>query len=80
LSGGEQQRVALARALVHRPKVVFADEPTGNLDTDTAAKTLALLIGLCTERQTSLVMVTHSDEAAKAMGRTLRLTKKGLVC
>ena len=80
LSGGEQQRVALARALVHRPKVVFADEPTGNLDTDTAAKTLALLIGLCTERQTSLVMVTHSDEAARAMGRTLRLTKKGLVC
>lgn len=80
LSGGEQQRVALARALVHRPKVVFADEPTGNLDTDTAAKTLALLVGLCRERQTSLVMVTHSDEAARAMGRTLRLTKKGLMC
>jgi putative ABC transport system ATP-binding protein len=79
LSGGEQQRVALARALVHRPKVVFADEPTGNLDTDTATKTLALLIDLCNERQTSLVMVTHSDEAARAMGRTLRLTKKGLV-
>ncbi|MSP36656.1 MAG: ABC transporter ATP-binding protein [Limnohabitans sp.] len=79
LSGGEQQRVALARALVHGPKVVFADEPTGNLDTDTAAKTLALLIGLCRERQTSLVMVTHSDEAAQSMGRTLRLTKKGLV-
>jgi predicted ABC-type transport system involved in lysophospholipase L1 biosynthesis ATPase subunit len=80
LSGGEQQRVALARALVHRPKVVFADEPTGNLDADTAAKTLALLIGLCRERQTSLVMVTHSDEAAKSMGRALRLTQKGLVC
>jgi predicted ABC-type transport system involved in lysophospholipase L1 biosynthesis ATPase subunit len=80
LSGGEQQRVALARALVHRPKVVFADEPTGNLDTDTAAKTLALLIGLCRERRTSLVMVTHSDEAARSMGRTLRLTQKGLVC
>jgi putative ABC transport system ATP-binding protein len=79
LSGGEQQRVALARALVHQPKVVFADEPTGNLDTDTAAKTLALLIGLCQERQTSLVMVTHSDEAARSMGRTLRLTKNGLV-
>lgn len=80
LSGGEQQRVALARALVHRPKVVFADEPTGNLDTDTAAKTLALLIGLCRERETSLVMVTHSDEAARSMGRTLRLTQKGLLC
>jgi ABC-type lipoprotein export system ATPase subunit len=50
------------------------------LDTDTAAKTLALLVGLCQERQTSLVMVTHSDEAARAMGRTLRLTKKGLLC
>jgi len=80
LSGGEQQRVALARALVHRPKVVFADEPTGNLDTDTAAKSLALLTGLCRERQTSLVMVTHSDEAARAMDRTLRLTKQGLLC
>ena len=80
LSGGEQQRVALARALVHRPKVVFADEPTGNLDTDTAAKSLALQTGLCRERRTSLVMVTHSDEAARAMDRTLRLTKQGLVC
>jgi ABC-type lipoprotein export system ATPase subunit len=80
LSGGEQQRVALARALVHQPQVVFADEPTGNLDTTTAANTLALLIELCTARQTSLVVVTHSDEAARAMGRTLRLTTQGLVC
>jgi putative ABC transport system ATP-binding protein len=80
LSGGEQQRVALARALVHRPKVVFADEPTGNLDTTTAAHTLALLIELCSAGQTSLVVVTHSDEAARAMGRTLRLTPQGLVC
>jgi len=80
LSGGEQQRVALARALVHHPKVVFADEPTGNLDTTTAASTLALLLELCTARQTSLVVVTHSDEAARAMGRSLRLTPQGLVC
>jgi predicted ABC-type transport system involved in lysophospholipase L1 biosynthesis ATPase subunit len=80
LSGGEQQRVALARALVHHPKVVFADEPTGNLDTTTAAKTLALLIDLCTAGQTSLVVVTHSDDAARAMGRTLRLTPQGLLC
>ena len=80
LSGGEQQRVALARALVHQPKVVFADEPTGNLDTTTAANTLTLLIDLCTARQTSLVVVTHSDDAARAMGRTLRLTPQGLLC
>ena len=80
LSGGEQQRVALARALVHQPKVVFADEPTGNLDTTTAANTLALLIDLCSARQTSLVVVTHSDEAARSIGRTLRLTSQGLVC
>ena len=80
LSGGEQQRVALARALVHHPKVVFADEPTGNLDTTTAAKTLALLIDLCTAGQTSLVVVTHSDDAARSMGRTLRLTPQGLLC
>jgi len=79
LSGGEQQRVALARALVHHPKVVFADEPTGNLDTTTAANTLGLLIELCTARQTSLVVVTHSDDAARAMGRTLHLTPLGLV-
>ena len=80
LSGGEQQRVALARALVHKPKVVFADEPTGNLDTTTAANTLALLIDLCKARQTSLVVVTHSDEAARSIGKTLRLTPQGLVC
>lgn len=80
LSGGEQQRVALARALVHKPKVVFADEPTGNLDTTTAANTLALLIDLCKARQTSLVVVTHSDEAARSIGKTLRLTRQGLVC
>jgi putative ABC transport system ATP-binding protein len=80
LSGGEQQRVALARALVHHPKVVFADEPTGNLDTTTAAKTLALLIDLCSAGKTSLVVVTHSDDAARAMGRTLRLTPQGLLC
>ncbi len=80
LSGGEQQRVALARALVHRPKVVFADEPTGNLDTVTAAYTLDLLIELCVSRQSSLVVVTHSDDAARSIGRTLRLTSQGFVC
>jgi ABC-type lipoprotein export system ATPase subunit len=71
---------ALARALVHKPKVVFADEPTGNLDTTTAANTLALLIDLCKASQTSLVVVTHSDEAARSIGKTFRLTPQGLVC
>lgn len=80
LSGGEQQRVALARALVHNPKVVFADEPTGNLDTTTAAHTLALLIDVCRARQASVVMVTHSDEAARSMDRTVHLTQQGFVC
>jgi putative ABC transport system ATP-binding protein len=80
LSGGQRQRVAIARALVNNPSIILADEPTGNLDTVTAAHTLALLIDLCRARQTSLVMVTHSDEAARAMGRTLRLTPQGLVC
>jgi len=79
LSGGEQQRVALARALVHQPKVVFADEPTGNLDTSTSTKVLSMLIDLCKGSSTSLVVVTHSDEAAMTMGRRLRLTPKGLV-
>jgi ABC-type lipoprotein export system ATPase subunit len=79
LSGGEQQRVALARSLVHQPHVIFADEPTGNLDTVTAAQTLALLIDLCRARQTSLILVTHSDEAAKSMGQCWRLTSRGLV-
>jgi ABC-type lipoprotein export system ATPase subunit len=79
LSGGEQQRVALARALVHQPRVVFADEPTGNLDTTTAANSLAMLIELCTAQNTSLVMVTHDDGAARAMGRSLHLTPQGLI-
>jgi putative ABC transport system ATP-binding protein len=59
---------------------VFADEPTGNLDTNTAAKTMDLLVGLCRKLQTSLIMVTHSDVAAQSMDRTLRLTKQGLLC
>jgi len=79
LSGGEQQRVALARSLVHEPQVIFADEPTGNLDTVTASHALSLLIDLCRARQTSLILVTHSDDAARSMGKCLRLTSKGLV-
>jgi putative ABC transport system ATP-binding protein len=74
LSGGEQQRVALARALVHRPEIVLADEPTGNLDPETANKALALLCHTCREQGASLIMVTHSAEAAARLDRTFVLT------
>lgn len=74
LSGGEQQRVALARALVHRPKIVFADEPTGNLDPITANLALELLCCTCRENNAALVMVTHSEKAAERLDRRLVLT------
>ena len=74
LSGGEQQRVALARALVHQPAVVLADEPTGNLDPETANKALNLLCSTCREQGASLIMVTHSAEAAARLDRTFVLT------
>ena len=74
LSGGEQQRIALARALVHRPKVVLADEPTGNLDPVTANLALELLCRTCREHNAALVMVTHSEKAAERLDRRLFLT------
>src|SRR5215475_4595788 len=64
LSGGQMQRVAIARALVHSPKVLLADEPTGNLDNTTGAKILGLLLRLTREKGTATLMATHSDEAA----------------
>lgn len=64
LSGGQMQRVAIARALVHSPKVLLADEPTGNLDNTTGAKILELLLRLTRERNTATLMATHSVEAA----------------
>jgi len=64
LSGGQMQRVAIARALVHPPKVLLADEPTGNLDNTTGAKILELLLRLTRERNTATLMATHSAEAA----------------
>lgn len=73
LSGGEQQRVALARALVHQPVLVLADEPTGNLDPETANKALSLLCETCREQGASLIMVTHSAEAAARLDRTFVL-------
>ena len=73
LSGGEQQRVALARAFMNRPKILFCDEPTGNLDGDTAHAMVELIFGLNHERQTTLVLVTHDLELAKRCQRILRL-------
>ncbi len=73
LSGGEQQRVALARALVHQPEIVMADEPTGNLDPETAQKALNLLCSTCREQGAALLMVTHSAESAARLDRTFVL-------
>jgi lipoprotein-releasing system ATP-binding protein len=73
LSGGEQQRVAVARAVVGRPRVVLADEPTGNLDPVTAAEVQALLFELQKEQGCSLIIATHSRSLALAMDRTMRL-------
>lgn len=79
LSGGEQQRVALARAFVNEPKILFCDEPTGNLDGDTAGKVEELIFGLNRERQTTLVMVTHDLELAQKCGRVLKLRRGDVV-
>jgi putative ABC transport system ATP-binding protein len=73
LSGGEQQRVALARAFINRPKILFCDEPTGNLDDDTAHAMVELVFGLNQEKGTTLVLVTHNLELAKRCQRLLRL-------
>lgn len=78
LSGGEQQRVALARAFMNRPKILFCDEPTGNLDDDTAAVMVELIFELNREKRTTLVLVTHNLELAKRCHRIIRL-KGGLV-
>ena len=73
LSGGEQQRVALARAFINRPKVLFADEPTGNLDADTSQRVEELLFELNRESGTTLVLVTHDLELAGKTQRVIRL-------
>ena len=79
LSGGEQQRVALARAFINGPKILFCDEPTGNLDGDNAGAMVELIFGLNRERGTTLVLVTHNDELARRCQRVLRLRNGAVV-
>lgn len=74
LSGGEQQRAAIARALVHRPSLLIADEPTGNLDSHSASVVMRLLEKIAAERLTTLIVVTHSDEVARAASRRVEMS------
>ncbi len=83
LSGGEQQRIAILRAIIHKPSLIFADEPTGNLDAETGQSVLKLLQNIVTQYKTTLILVTHSEEARKIANRTLhmlngKLTQKNL--
>ncbi len=79
LSGGELQRVAIARALVHRPALLLADEPTGNLDPETATRVLEIFANQVRRSGAAAVLVTHSEVAAAVADRTLTLSRSGLV-
>ena len=79
LSGGEQQRVALARAMAPHPQVLFADEPTGNLDTQTGAGVADLLFSLHAGSQTTLFLVTHEESLARRCNRIVRLNNGVIV-
>jgi putative ABC transport system ATP-binding protein len=79
LSGGEQQRVALARAFAGEPKILFADEPTGNLDGETGARIIDLIVRLNSESATTLVLVTHDLELARRAGRVIRLASGRII-
>jgi putative ABC transport system ATP-binding protein len=79
LSGGEQQRVALARAFVTAPRILFADEPTGNLDAATGEEVISLLLRLNREHETTLVLVTHDETLARRCTRHLKLAAGRIV-
>ena len=79
LSGGEQQRVAVARAFASKPKILLADEPTGNLDTETGEKVMQAFFELQQRYKTTVVMVTHDNELAKRTDRVLRMHKGQLI-
>ncbi|MFY0607880.1 MAG: ABC transporter ATP-binding protein [Cyclobacteriaceae bacterium] len=79
LSGGEQQRVAIARAFSNKPKILFADEPTGNLDEETSQSIESLLFGINKEQGTTLVIVTHDNELAQKTDKTIKLKGGKLV-
>ena len=79
LSGGEQQRIAIARAMIHNPSIIFADEPTGNLDPQTAGTTVALLKKVVKEFGTTLVLVTHDMEIAAESQETIRIEEGQIV-
>ena len=73
LSGGEQQRVGLARAFIHRPRILFADEPTGNLDGETGASIIETLFDLSAQRETTLLLITHDPAIAARCSRVVHL-------
>lgn len=73
MSGGQQQRVSIARAFINKPKVIFADEPTGNLDTHTAESMMHLMISMCVKNKQTLVIVTHNTELASYAGKIVHI-------
>jgi len=79
LSGGEQQRVAIARALAHKPQLILADEPTGNLDEENSALVSQLLFDTCQQFNTTLIVVTHSPKVAEQASRQLYMQQKQLI-